>query len=104
MTLAALPNDVETIWWITLGIGLVVAIVVVVLLHTLLTAVHKVERNVEVLWETATTVARNTATTWMLDQTADGLDQIKDEALKHDALLNKVTGDGHAAGTQGDLP
>lgn len=92
MTLAALPSDVQTIWWITLGIGLVVAVVVVVLLQVLLGAVKQVERNVASLWETATTVARNTATTWMLADTADALEAIKAEAGKHDDLLNRVAG------------
>jgi hypothetical protein len=87
MTLAALPSEVETIWWVTLGVGLIVALVVVVLLQLLLNAVKEVERNVIRLWETATTVARNTATSWLLGQTGDGLEQIKKEALKHDEFL-----------------
>jgi hypothetical protein len=90
MTLAALPGDVQTLWWVTLGAGLVVAIVVVVLLQTLLNAVRRVERNVITLWETATTVARNTATTWMLNETAEALDEIKAEAARHDQLLTRL--------------
>ena len=89
VTLAALESDVQTIWWITLAVGLVVAAVVVLLLHTLLKAVKDVERNVMELWETATTVARNTATTWLLGNTAEALESIKAEALKHDELLSK---------------
>lgn len=91
MTLAALPSDVQTIWWITLGIGLVVALVVVFLLHTLLREVRRIDSNVKTLWSTATMVARNTATTWQLNDTAEGLEAIKGEALRHDELLNKVT-------------
>ncbi|MDQ3620259.1 MAG: hypothetical protein M3391_09055 [Actinomycetota bacterium] len=87
MTLAALPSDVQTIWWITLAVGLVVAVVVVVLLQTLLNTVKKVERSVMTLWETATSVARNTATTWLLNETAEELEALKAEALKHDAFL-----------------
>lgn len=90
MTLAALPADVERIWWITLAVGLVVAVIVVVLLQLLLNAVRLVRRNVDELWHTATTVARNTATTWQLNQTADSLDVLKAEALRHDALLAEV--------------
>ncbi|MQA61963.1 MAG: hypothetical protein GEU86_10780 [Actinophytocola sp.] len=94
----ALAEDTQVIWWVTLGIGLVVAVVVVVLLQLLLNAVGKVERNVITLWDTATTVARNTATTWQLDSTGDQLDRIKAEALRHDALLSGVSGgDGRAA-------
>jgi hypothetical protein len=92
VTLAALPSDVQTLWWVTLGVGLAVAVVVVVLLQILLNTVKRVERNVVTLWETATTVARNTATTWMLGETAELLGEVKAEALRHDELLDRVTG------------
>lgn len=90
MTLAALSSEVQTIWWVTLGLGLVVAAVVVFLLQRLLRAVQKVERNVAELWATATTVARNTATTWLLGDTAEALEDTKAEALRHDALLDRI--------------
>ena len=35
----------------------------------------------------ATTVARNTATTWLLGETAAALADLKTEALRHDQLL-----------------
>lgn len=87
MTVAALAPEVQRLWWITLGVGLVVAAVVVLLLQLLLRAVERIERNVIVLWQTATTVARNTATTWLLGETATALAQLKAEALRHDALF-----------------
>jgi hypothetical protein len=87
MRVAALAPEVQRLWWITLGVGLVVAAVVVLLLQLLLRAVERIERNVIVLWQTATTVARNTATTWLLGETATALDQLKAEALRHDALF-----------------
>ncbi len=103
----ALSDDTQVLWWITLGVGLVVAVVVVILLQLLLNAVGVVERNVTTLWHTATTVARNTATSWQLDSTGDQLDRIKAEALRHDALLsgNTAAGDGrHARPTEGGRP
>ncbi len=81
---------VQIFWWATLATGLVVAVVVVILLQFLLIAVKKIEDNVKVLWQTATTVARNTATSWMLGSTADGLEELKAEALRHDALLSNA--------------
>jgi HAMP domain-containing protein len=95
MTLALEPQT-QTFWWATLGTGLIVAIVVVILLHALLIAVRQIEDNVKVLWQTATTVARNTATSWLLGNTADGLGQLKAEALRHDAMLSSAlqAGDG----------
>lgn len=95
MTLA-LETQTQTFWWATLGTGLIVAIVVVILLHALLIAVRQIEDNVKVLWQTATTVARNTATSWLLADTADGLGKLKAETLRHDAMLSSAlhAGDG----------
>lgn len=81
--------EVIRLWWITLGIALFVVVpVVVLLLHLLLASVKRTECAVIELWRTATTVARNTATTWQLDVTGDALEGIKIEALRHDALLD----------------
>jgi len=80
----------ETLWWITLAVGLVVASVAVALLQTFLNKIRRVERGTEAIWEAAKPVARNTATTWMLTQTALRLDGLTEEALKHDALLASV--------------
>jgi cobalamin synthase len=98
MTLAqALDPQVQIFWWATLGTGLVVAVVVVMLLQFLLVAVIRIENNVKVLWQTATTVARNTATSWMLNNTADGLEELKAEALRHDAMLSEALRPGEGA-------
>ena len=92
MTLAALEGDVERIWWITLLVGLVVAVIVVALLHILYRTVRRIETNVISLWEQATRVARNTATTWLLDDTADSLEDLKAETRRHDEFLTKGAG------------
>lgn len=97
MTIALEPLT-QTFWWVTLGVGAVVAVVVLILLQFLLLAVIKIEENVKVLWQTATTVARNTATSWMLGDTADGLEDLKAEAVRHDVFLSEAlqaqAGDG----------
>lgn len=80
----------ETLWWITLAIGLVVAVVAVILLQTFLNKIRRVEHGALAIWESAKPVARNTATTWMLTQTTVRLDRLTEEALKHDALLASV--------------
>ena len=86
----------ESLWWITLGVLLVVAIVVWVLLHMLLKAVIRVEEEADAAWQAGTRVARNTATQWMLGQTARIGKEIKEEALRHDALLDSVLEGGEA--------
>lgn len=76
-----------TLWWITLAVGAVVAIVVWVLLHILYRAVAKIDEGVLEVWMMGKQVARNTATTWLLGQTPRIASEIKDEALLHAALL-----------------
>lgn len=84
----ALAAETQLMWWITLGLGAVVAAVVVVLLHLLLRAVVQIEDNVNTLWSTATRVARNTATGWQLGSTATELDALRSEVSHHDAVLS----------------
>lgn len=84
----ALSTETMSLWAIALGVGFIVAIVVATLLQMLLASVHRIDDNVAELWHTATNVARNTATTWQLNETGDVLDEIKAEALRHDALLS----------------
>ncbi len=92
----------HALWWITLGAGLVVAVVAIVLLQTFLNQVKRIERGAEGIWEAAKPVARNTATTWMLTQTTVRLDRLTEEALRHDALLASVQADSAASNTEGD--
>lgn len=77
----------ETLWWIALGLGLVVAVVAVVLLQTFLHHVRRVERGAEAIWEAGKQVARNTSTTWLLPQTSEVLDELAVEALNHEEFL-----------------
>lgn len=74
-------------WWVALGLGLVVAVVAVALLETFYRQVNRIERGAQAIWLTGKQVAANTATTWMLTETADRLDLLAEEALRHDALL-----------------
>lgn len=78
-------------WWITLGVGLVVAVVAVILLQLLLVQVHRIERVALAIWETGKQVAANTATTWMLEDTTERLDLLTQEAQRHDQLLRAST-------------
>lgn len=92
MILAALPAEAETQWFAALVLGFIVVLTVGTLLHVLLREVNRIESNVIDLWETATTVARNTATTWLLAETGEELEEIKKEALRHDELLSRGGG------------
>lgn len=84
----------NALWWMTLAIGLVVAVIAVALLQTFLHHVHRIERGSEAIWGAGKQVARNTATTWMLHQTTVRLDGLTEEALRHDAFLDEALAGG----------
>jgi hypothetical protein len=85
----ALESEHVTFWWVTLGMGVVVAAVVVLLLSLLVSLVKNIDTNVQEAWDTATRVARNTATTWMLGQTAALTGELREETGRHAALLGR---------------
>lgn len=82
-----LQSEHVTFWWITLGMGAVVIIAVIVLLSLLVSFVDDIDRNVGDVWDTATRLAANTATTWMLQQTAARTEEVGEEVQRHVELL-----------------
>lgn len=84
MTLVALSAN-ETAWWITLAVGLVVAIVVWGLLETLRRTVNEVERGVNEVWTMGKRLAQNTATTHTLGVTHDRGGELLEELQRHAA-------------------
>jgi hypothetical protein len=74
-------------WWVALLLGLVVAVVAVVLLHTLLREVWRVERAAEEVWQAGKQVAGNTAKTWVLQSAVQQLDRLGDEVAEHRRIL-----------------
>jgi hypothetical protein len=74
MTVLALTDN-QTLWVITLAVGLVVALVVWGLLEALRRTVNEVDRAVSDVWTMGKRVAQNTSTSHMLEATkARGVD------------------------------
>jgi len=88
----------HALWWVTLGLGLIVAVAAITLLQLFLNQVKRVERAASEVWESAARVARNTATTWMLTQTTVRLDRLTEEALRHDAFLADAQAESQSVG------
>lgn len=88
----ALAEEHITMWWVTLGLGAVVIIAVIVLLSLLVALVDDIDVNVREVWDTATRVAANTATTWMLQQTTVRTAELDAEVQRHAQLLNAQGG------------
>src|SRR5437660_12504814 len=70
MKLLALGPQQTTLWWVALGIGLVVELVALSLLEFLLGLVKTIDDGVLSVWEMGKRVSANTATTWMFNQRA----------------------------------
>ena len=83
----ALQQEHVTFWWITLGMGAVVEIALIVLLSLLVSFVNDIDVNVREAWETATRLAANTATTWMLQQTGVRTEDLRAEVDRHVEFL-----------------
>ncbi len=84
MTVLAMSTN-QTLWWITLVVGLIVAVVVWVLLERLRRSVVEVDRDVSDVWTMGKRVAQNTSTTYLLQTTkARGVD-LAEELEQHRA-------------------
>jgi hypothetical protein len=91
MTLAVSAN---TLWGVSLAIGLVAALGVAALLFLLIRAVRDIETSVDSLLDIAGNVAANTANIPQLQATAPVLAEIVDEAVVQDGYMNALT-DGY---------
>ncbi|MDQ4144039.1 MAG: hypothetical protein M3198_09910 [Actinomycetota bacterium] len=89
ITILALAPEEISAWQIALGIGGVVLVAVILLLGLLLRFVNQIDRGVQILWDTATRFAANTATLWQIDAVAYTLEELRDEVRHHDELLGQ---------------
>lgn len=87
-----LASEHLTFWSITLGLGAVVISAVILLLFLLVQFVKDIDRNVRETWETATRVAQNTSTTWMLTQATSLTADLRNEVRRHAELLSAAAG------------
>jgi hypothetical protein len=94
MTLSLAAVSANTLWAISLGIGLVAALVVAFLLIVLVRTVDDIDSSVSGLLEVAGKVAGNTANIPQLEATAPVLGLIVEEAVVQDRYMNALT-DGY---------
>ncbi|HVL28389.1 MAG TPA: hypothetical protein VM390_09600 [Acidimicrobiales bacterium] len=90
--IADVSSDHQLLWWITLGLGVVIASAVVLLLGFLVILVKDVQSGVEAAWDEARGVATQTATTWMLEETVKLAGALRDETKLHADLLTTAAG------------
>ena len=82
MNVLALSTN-EGLWWLTLAVGLVVALVVWALLERLRRSVVKVESSVDRTWTMGKRLAQNTSTTYLLTATKERGGDLLEELEHH---------------------
>ena len=89
--MTTLAVSANTLWTISLVIGLVAALVVAALLTMLVRTVDDIDRSVGGLLDVAGKVAGNTAHIPQLEATAPVLGLIVEEAVVQDRYMNALT-------------
>ena len=87
----ALADSERTLWYVTLAVGLVVALVVAGMLLVLLNLLRRIQTSVTGLLGSAGKLGENTANIPQLEATAPVLEQIAAEGVVQDGYMNALT-------------
>ncbi|MBC8194179.1 MAG: hypothetical protein ISR42_07035 [Acidimicrobiia bacterium] len=85
-----LASSHENLWWVTLGLGLIVLFAVAALLTILVVLVGVIERRVDLIRSTLEQATTNTLDTALIAETATRLDAVLFEGLEHHLFLGRV--------------
>ena len=72
---------VGTFWWIVLGIGVAVVLVVAIMLTIIIISARRIERAAADIWVAGKQIAANTVQIWQLSKTNETATAIKGVAL-----------------------
>jgi hypothetical protein len=93
------PPEEITFWWVSLGVGFAVVIVVILLLSSLVSMVRSIDKSVVGVRDTLRAIPENTANAALIPITADRVDAVLAEGLQHHLFLTRVlTGSGTPVG------
>ena len=90
MTLLALTETQEDLWWGAVIGGFVVVLAVAALLTILVLLVRRIDQRVVAVRDSLQAAAANTADTALLAETAAGVEAVLAEGLKHHLFLGRV--------------
>ena len=85
-----LTSTQESLWWVTLGLGLIVLVAVAAFLTTLVVLVARIEKRVAIIRATLDQAEANTADTALIAETAARVDAVLSEGLEHHLFLGRV--------------
>jgi hypothetical protein len=90
MVLADLTPTQNNLWWGAIIGGLVIVVAVAALLTILVILVHRIDRRVVKVRDTLKAAAANTSDTALIAETAERVDAVLAEGLKHHLFLGRV--------------
>ena len=90
MVLAAITSNQKNMWYVALGLGLVVVLVVIAVLSLLRGLVNDIIQGVDLLWMTTKRLAQNTTGLYQLAGSASIAVALRDELIRHDKMLSKL--------------
>jgi hypothetical protein len=88
----ALTSTQKGLWWGAIVGGFVVVLAVAALLTLLVLYVRTIDQRVAQVRDTLRAAEVNTANTALIGQTAEGVDAVLAEGLKHHLFLGRVLG------------
>jgi type II secretory pathway component PulF len=88
----ALSHGVTVAWWVALGVGLLVALVVWTLLEILRRTVHQIDEGVTSVWTMGKRVAQNTQTTYLFGTTKARGVELLEELQEHASTAERSGG------------
>ncbi len=80
----------ESLWWVTLGLALIVLVAVAAFLTLLVTLVNTIDKRVELIRATLDQAEVNTSDTALIAETAEWLEAVLAEGLEHHLFLGRV--------------
>lgn len=78
----------KVFWYIALGLGFVVILVVIALLTLLSRLVDDIDVGVDRLWTVTKRMAQNTTATYQFAGTGSILRALREEVIRHDKMLS----------------
>ena len=90
MHLIGLTSTQESMWWVTLGLAVIVLVAVAAFLTMLVMLVRTIEKRVDLIRSTLDQAETNTADTALIAKTGDCVDAVLSEGLEHHLFLGRV--------------
>jgi hypothetical protein len=80
----------HTLWVVAIIVGFVVVLAVAALLSLLIYLIKVIDKRVLIIGGTLTAAKKNTASTVLIPQVADGVEAVLAEGLQHHLFLGRV--------------